>query len=117
VPLFFVGAGLFVFSLTSLGIFLGTVGRTMPQFSLIAFPVFIIMNLLSGGRTPLEGMPVWLQRIMQVSPSTHFIAIAEAVLFRQADFVVVWQEFATIAAIGAVFFAGSAWRFRKTLVA
>ncbi len=44
----------------------------MPQFGLLAFPVFIAMSLLSGGQTPLESMPIALQRFMQVVPSTHF---------------------------------------------
>lgn len=116
-PLFMAAVAIYLFSLSSLGIFLGTVGRSMPQFSLLAFPVFIVMNLLSGGNTPLESMPVALQRVMQISPSTHFMAIAQGVLYRGADFGVVWREFAAMSVIGAVFFAGSLRRFRRTLVA
>lgn len=116
VPLFVAGGALYVLALTSLGIFLGAVGRSMPQFALMAFPVFIIMNLLSGGQTPLESMPVPLQLLMQVSPSTHFVAIAQAILFRGAGFQAVWREFVAIAVIGALFFAASLWRFRRALI-
>ena len=117
VPLFFAGVALYAGSLMALGIFLGTVGRTMPQFSLIALPCFIIMNLLSGGQTPLESMPLLLQRLMQLSPSTHFVAIAQALLYRGAGFGLVWREYAAMTAIGVAFFAASSWRFRRTLVA
>ena len=41
----------------------------MPQFGLLALPIFIILNLPSGGTTPMESMPATLQRIMQFSPS------------------------------------------------
>lgn len=117
IPLFMVGVALYLFALTSLGIFLGTVTRSMPQFSLLAFPVFIVMNMLSGGQTPLESMPVALQYIMRLSPSTHFVAIGQAILYRGADFGMVWREFAAVAVLGAAFFGGALWRFRRTLVA
>jgi ABC-2 type transport system permease protein len=117
VPLFLVGAAIYLFSLTSLGIFLGTVGRTMPQFSLIALPVYMVMIMLSGGHTPLESMPVAMQRFMQLSPATHFMSLAQAILYRGADFTVVWRDLAAMAVIGAVFFGGALWRFRRALAA
>ena len=117
IPLFVGSAALYVFALTSLGIFLGTVGRSMPQFSLLAFPVFIVMNMLSGGQTPLESMPLALQRFMQLSPSTHFVKIAQAILYRGAGFEVVWRDLAAMGVLGAFFFAVASWRFRRTMVA
>jgi ABC-2 type transport system permease protein len=117
VPLFLGGVALYLFSLTSLGIFLGTVGRSMPQFSLIALPVYMVMIMLSGGHTPLESMPVAMQRIMQISPATHFMSLAQAVLYRGADLTVVWRDLAAITGIGAVFFLAALWRFRRALAA
>ena len=69
------GWAIYLFSVTALGIMLATLVRSMPQFGLLAFPVFIVMNLLSGGNTPLESMPVLLQKIMQFVPSTHFVSV------------------------------------------
>ena len=66
IPLFFLGLVVYLFSVTALGIMLATMVRSMPQFGLLAFPVFIVMSLLSGGQTPLESMPIALQKIMQV---------------------------------------------------
>jgi ABC-2 type transport system permease protein len=89
----------------------------MPQFALLALPVFIVMNLLSGGTTPIESMPQILQMVMQFLPSTHFVSFAQAILYRGAGFDIVWPEFAATAAIGAVFFGGALARFRKTITA
>jgi ABC-2 type transport system permease protein len=89
----------------------------MPQFGLLAFPVFMVMNLLSGGITPLESMPEILQRVMQFAPSTHFVSFAQAILYRGAGFDVVWPEFAVILLMGAVFFFAALLRFRKTISA
>jgi len=89
--------------------------RSMPQFGLLAFPVFIVMNLLSGGNTPLESMPVLLQNVMQFVPSTHFVAFSQAVLFRDADFSMVWKDMALMFAIGAAYTAYTLTRFRAML--
>ena len=113
--LFVAGVIIYLFAIASLSIFLATLARSMPQFALLAFPLFIIMNLLSGGNTPLDSMPQFLQTVMQGSPSTHFVSVAQAILYRGAGFDVVWREFAATAAIGAVCFVGALLRFRKAL--
>jgi ABC-2 type transport system permease protein len=115
--LFVGGVAIYLFAIASLSIFLATLARSMPQFALLAFPVFIIMNLLSGGNTPLDSMPQLLQTVMQGSPSTHFVSFAQAILYRGAGFDIVWPEFAATAAIGAVFFFGALRRFRTALTA
>lgn len=115
IPLFTVGVLIYLFSVTSLGIFLATLARSMPQFALLAMPVFIVMNLLSGSNTPFDSMPMLIQRIMMFSPSTHFVSFAQAILYRGAGVDVVWKEFAATAAMGSVFFTAALIRFRKTV--
>jgi ABC-2 type transport system permease protein len=115
--LFVLGAALFLFSMCSLGIALATLARSMPQFGLLAIPFFVVMNMLSGGVTPLEGMPAFLRLLMQAAPSTHFTSFAKAVLYRGAGIDVVWPQLAAMAIIGAVLFAVAVWRFRDTMAA
>jgi len=114
--LFVLGAGFYLFSVTSLGILLATFARSMPQFGLLAIPVFVVMNLLSGGTTPLESMPDWLQAVMRFSPSTHFVQFSQAVLYRGAGLDIVWRQLAVLAGIGTVFFLLALLRFRRTIV-
>ena len=114
--LFFSGLTLYLFFATALGIFLGTLARSMPQFGLLFMLVALPMMLLSGGETPIESQPLWLQTIMQAVPSKHFVAFAQAILFRNAGLDVVWPLFALVAAIGALFFAFAAFRFRRSIV-
>ena len=115
--LFVAGLCIYLFSVTALGIMLSTMVRSMPQFGLLAFPVFIIMNLLSGGNTPLESMPVFLQKAMQFVPSTHFVSFSQAVLFRNATLSMVWKDMAIMFAIGSVYSVFTLSRFRKMLAA
>jgi ABC-2 type transport system permease protein len=115
VPLFLAGVAAYLFFAGSLGIFLGTVSRSMPQLGLLFILVALPMILLSGNTTPLEAMPDWLENVMQLSPSTHYVALTHAILIRGADFSVVWPHFAWTLAIGAAFFAFSLFRFRRYL--
>ena len=117
VLLFVLGLVIYLFSVTALGIMLATLVRSMPQFGLLAFPVFIAMSMLSGGQTPLESMPIALQKFMQFVPSTHFVAFSQAVLFRNASFGMVWPDLLKMLAIGAAYTVFTLSRFRKMLAA
>lgn len=113
--LFLFGAGIYMFAVTSLGILLATVARSMPQFGLLSIPVFVTMIMLSGTMTPMESMPVWLQTGMQAVPSTHFVAFAQAVLYRGADLVIVWPRILIMAGIGIAILFIALSRFRAML--
>jgi len=117
VPLFVLGTSLFLYAMTALGIVLSTFAKSMPQFALLAIPFFVVMNMLSGGTSPLEGMPKFLQIIMQASPSTHFTSFAQSVLFRGAGVDIVWPQMLIMLAIGTVLFLIALARFRSTMSA
>ena len=114
--LFLAGGALYAFTVAALGILLGTQTTSMGQFGLLAIPVLVIMQLLSGGATPMESMPVWLQYLMRIiSPTPHFVAFSQAVLYRGAGFSIVWPWLAAMAVIGSVYFAFSLHRFRRVI--
>jgi ABC-2 type transport system permease protein len=114
-PLFAGGVIVYLFSTTALGIFLATLTRTMPQFALLSVPVFIVMNLLSGGITPPEDMPLLVRIVMSLSPSTHFTRFAQSVLYRDAGLGVVWPDLVNCMVIGGLYFSVALLRFRKAL--
>ena len=115
VPLFFAGAALHLFATTSMGIFMATIARNMPQFGMLMVLTIIPLQMLSGGATPRESMPELVQNIMLVAPTTHFVELGGAILFRGAGIEVVWKQFLWLVVIGAALFAGSLARFRKTI--
>lgn len=115
IPLFMFGTILYLFFATAIGLFLGTVARSMPQLGLLYMLVAVPMNILSGNATPLESMPRWLAVAMQASPSTHFVSFAQAILYRGAGLDVVWPQFIAVAAIASLFLVLSLLRFRSTL--
>ena len=115
VALFLAGVALHLFATTSMGIFMATLARSMPQFGMLLVLVLLPLQLLSGGTTPRESMPEFVQNIMLAAPTTHFVELGQAILFRGAGLSVVWQPFLALALIGSVLFAFSLTRFRKTL--
>jgi ABC-2 type transport system permease protein len=116
VLLFMAGTAIYLFFATAIGIFLGTVARSMPQLGLLTMLIVLPMNMLSGSNTPLESMPVWLSTTMQASPSTHFVSFAQAILYRGAGFDVVWPQFLAVAGIGVIFFVIALLRFRRVSI-
>jgi ABC-2 type transport system permease protein len=117
IPLFLIGTAVYLFFATAIGIFLGTIARSMPQLGLLYLLVFLPMNMLSGSNTPLESMPPWLATVMQASPTVHFVSFAQAILYRGAGFAVVWPQFLIVALIGSLFLILALRRFRKVSAA
>jgi ABC-2 type transport system permease protein len=117
ITLFVIGTVLYLVSVTGLGILLATFTTSMPQFGLLSLPVLVIMNLLSGSTTPMESIPEWLQAIMQISPSTHFVAFSQAILYRGAGLETVWPDMVVMVGLSAIFFVIALMRFRQTMAA
>jgi ABC-type multidrug transport system, permease component len=115
IGLFVWGMALHLFATTSMGIFLGTVARSMPQLGLLMIVVLLPLQMLSGGYTPRESMPVLVQNLMLAAPSTHFVALAQSILYRGAGLDIVWPQFLALFSIGLVFFLLALSRFRNML--
>jgi ABC-2 type transport system permease protein len=98
-----------------MGIFMATVARNMPQFGMLMMLTIMPLQMLSGGSTPRESMPDLVQNIMLVAPTTHYVQLGQAILFRGAGLDVVWPQFLALSLIGAVLFVLSLWRFRRTI--
>jgi ABC-2 type transport system permease protein len=115
IPLWFCGVLLYLFFATALGIFLGTVSRSMAQFALLIVLVVLVLQLLSGGSTPVESQPKWLQRLTYFLPSRHFVSFSQVIIYRGGGLSAVWKQFAMVGGVGAAFFAYSVSRFRKSI--
>jgi ABC-2 type transport system permease protein len=115
IGLFTAGAVLYLFSVTSLGMWMATLAPNMPQFGLLAVPVYAIAYLLSGAATPVESMPVSIQSVVRLLPTTQFVSMTQAILYRDAGLGVVWPQLAVIAVSGGLFLILALARFRSML--
>ncbi len=87
----------------------------MPQFGLLAVLILLPLQMLSGGMTPRESIPIFVQYPMLIAPTTHFVSLSQAILFRSASLDVVWPQFLALATIGSVFFFIAKTRFHNAI--
>jgi ABC-2 type transport system permease protein len=115
--LWFTGVVLYLFFATALGLFLGTISRSMAQFALLIILVVMVLQLLSGGSTPVESQPGWLQAVTYFLPSRHFVSFSQVIIYRGGGLDAVWRNFAMVGGIGLAFFSYSVTLFRKSIAA
>jgi ABC-2 type transport system permease protein len=115
IPLWFFGVVLYLFFATALGIYLGTVSRTMAQFALLIILVIVVLMLLSGGSTPVESMPKWLQVLTYFLPARHFVSFSQVIIYRGGGLEAVWRQFTMVTVVGLTFFVYSLSLFRKSI--
>lgn len=115
VPLFLTGTFLFVFAAAAIGLLLGTAVRSMAQFALLVIITILPMMILSGGMSPVESQPQWLQYLTWFLPSRHYLSFSNAVLFRGAGLETVWPEFLLVGTLGVGFLVASLVIFRRAI--
>lgn len=113
--LFLLGTALFLFTATALGLFLATLARSMAQFALLVMLTVLPMLMLSGGETPVEGQPPWLQVGTLVLPSRHYMSASQAIVFKGAGIETVWPEFFWMALLGTALLTTSLVLFRRSV--
>lgn len=111
------GTSVYLFAAAALGIFLGVIARTMAQFGLLMLMLIMPMMMLSGGVSPVESQPDIVQPFTWLLPSRHYMAFAQAIVFRGAGIGIVWPQFLTVAGLGVVFLWGSLAMFRRSISA
>ncbi|SMX48866.1 ABC transporter permease [Maliponia aquimaris] len=115
VPLLLAGTAVYLAAAAAIGMFLGTMARSMAQFALLVIMVIIPIIMLSGGMGAIESQPDIVQRLTTVLPSRHFLAFAKAVVFRGAGVSAVWFELSLMAGLGLAFFLASLALFRRSM--
>src|SRR5204863_8022946 len=113
--LLFAAGACCVLSGIGLGTFASTFARSASQTQLIGFFINPPLAMLSGGLTPIEAMPKWVQPLTLLNPIAHFAAIARSVLIKGAGLDVVYPNLLALIALASLFVGISAWRFRSQL--
>ncbi|WP_028304399.1 ABC transporter permease [Oceanospirillum maris] len=109
------GTTLYLLAAAAIGIFLGTIARTMAQFALLMIMVIVPITMLSGGLTPVESQPEIIQPMTWLLPSRHYMSFAQAVVFRGADLSIIWPQLLIITGLGGIFFSASLALFRRSI--
>lgn len=113
--LFLFSTFLVLFATTSIGVFIGTIVKNMPQLGMVFILTILPMMMLSGSMSPFESMPIILQYLMNLMPTSHFVELSQAILFRDAGFSIVWVQMLNIFLVGLVFFIFTLLIFKRSL--
>ena len=87
----------------------------MAQFALLMMMSVMPMMMLSGGISPVESQPQWVQYLTWFFPSRHYISFMQGIAYRGADFSMVWRDFVTMLGMGVSFLTVSLLLFRRSL--
>ncbi len=112
---FALGAGLFLFVVLGLGVFISTISRTTGQAIQTAFFFLLPQILLSGMIFPLEAMAAGVRWIGYLLPLTYFTMISQGIMLRGASIASLWLPFLVLAVMAVVVFTGATLRFRRDL--
>lgn len=102
------------FTISTLGIAISTVAKNLAQSMMLMLVILIPMLFLSGAWTPPESMHPFMQYFSLISPMRYFIDFGYSVLFKGNGLKYVWHDIVGMVLLGAILFAFSAYRFRKS---
>ncbi len=113
--LLFAVTGLYLLPTLGYGIVISTIAQTQQQAQLMIMPLMLPAFMLSGFLFPISSLPVVLQYVSYLLPTTYFIYIMEAVVVKGVglDLIIPQTIALSIFAIGLL--ALAVWRFRKSL--
>lgn len=103
IALYLFSTFLVLFATTSMGVFIGTIVKNMPQLGMVFILTILPLMMLSGTMSPYESMPLVLQYLMNLMPTSHFVELSQAILFRDAGITIVYKQMINIFLIGVVF--------------
>ena len=112
---FALGAGIFLFVVLGLGVFISTVSQTAGQAIQTALMFLLPQILLSGMIFPLDAMAAGVRWIGYLLPLTYFTMISQGIMLRGASLASLWLPFLMLTVMAVVVFTGATLRFRRDL--
>lgn len=109
----FLAAGLFVLTMSGLGVAIANRSETMQQTMFVMFFFVMIFILMSGLITPVESMPAWAQWITRLLPPRYFVKIMRAVYLKGSLIGDLWSDYVLLAVFAAAFNTLAAATYRK----
>lgn len=109
------GMAIYIFAVSSLGMWLATLVPSMSEFALVAIPVYAVVNLLSGAATPVENMPEGVQTFVKYLPTNQFVEMMNGVVSRGADGWAYLPQIFVVLLWGSLFSFFAVIRFRAML--
>jgi len=105
----------FVSSIVGIGLFLSSLCKTQQQALLATFFFISITVILSGFGTPIETMPIWLQKITWINPLRFMLIIVRGIFLKNLPFIDILKNLFPIFVMASINISVATWFFRKKL--
>jgi ABC-2 type transport system permease protein len=107
---------IYLAALLALGLFISTRAKTQQEAQQQVQMMFLPSIFLSGYLFPLNGMPIVLQIIGQILPTTHMVAVMRGIVLRDAGLFELVPHIAALALFAVVMIFFSVRRVSKITV-
>ena len=107
-------AGVYLLSVLGLGLLISTFADTQQQAMLISFFLLMIFILLGGLFTPIDSMPLWVQKITWLNPVSYFIEVVRMVVLKGSGLADVKNHFFIILGFAVVINGLAIFNYKKT---
>jgi ABC-2 type transport system permease protein len=115
IPVFVLGALLFLFVTLSIGVLISSVSENQGQAIQLTMMTLLPQILLSGFIFPVSSMAAGVRWIAYLLPLKYFVDISRGVMLRAAPLSSLWFPLLMLAVLGAAAFTLSLIRFRRDL--
>jgi ABC-2 type transport system permease protein len=105
----------FISAIVGVGLFISSLSSTQQQAILGSFVFMTPAVTLSGYATPIENMPVWLQKVTLVNPLRYYLVIAKGLFLKDMPAHIVFENVWPMAIIALFTLTGASWFFRRRL--
>ena len=113
--LLFAMTGLYLLPTLGYGLVISTMARTQQQAQLMVMPLMLPAMMLSGYIFPIASLPVFLQFVGDLLPTTYFIYIMRAVVIKGVGLSLIIPQTLALSAFAIGLLGLAMWRFRKNL--
>lgn len=103
----------FISSVVGVGLFLSSISKTQQQALLYTFVFLAPAVTLSGFATPIENMPVFLQKLTDINPLKHFLIVSRGVFLKEMGLQEVLSHTYPLIAIAFCTLVGAGLFFKK----
>ncbi len=107
--------GLYLLPTLGYGLVVSTMAQTQQQAQLMIMPLIMPAFMLSGYIFPIASLPLVLQYVGYLLPTTYFIYVMRAVVIKGVGMSLILPQTIVLGIFGLVMLALAAWRFRKRL--
>ena len=113
--LLFTMTGLYLLPTLGYGLLISTVARTQQQAQLMVMPIMLPAMMLSGFIFPISSLPLILQYVADLLPTTYFIYIMRAVVIKGVGLDLIIPQTIALIIFAIVLLGLAMWRFQKNL--